>query len=145
MSKMLKIGVVARRTGLSIDTIRFYEKQGLLKSPTRSQGGFRLYQPKDIEHLQLIRTGQSLGFSLEEIRDLLTLRTGRSTPCAEVKRLLEQKLRSVREKIGELAALEEEIGAALSECNQALRRAKSNDGATCPVLNVNRPVPARKK
>ena len=144
MSKMLKIGVVARRTGLSIDAIRFYEKQGLLKSPARSQGGFRLYQPKDIENLQLIRTGQSLGFSLEEIRDLLMLRTGRSTPCAEVKRFLEQKLRSVREKISVLAALEEEIGAALRKCDRALR-AKPNNGAACPVLDVNRAPTKRAK
>ena len=120
-------------------------KLGLLQSPRRSEGGFRLFQEKDIENLRLIRSGQSLGFSLDEIRDLLSVRNGLSAPCAEVKRLLEQKLHSVREKITELASLEEEIATALRECKQALRGTKRNAGACCPVLNVERPLVMRKK
>ena len=145
MSDTFKIGDVARETGLSIDTIRFYEKQGLLPSPSRSEGGFRLFQEKDIANLRLIRSGQSLGFSLDEIRDLLSIRCGISTPCAEVKGLLEQKLHSVREKIAELNSLEGEIATALRECKQALRRANSGNQARCPVLDVNRRRVVRKK
>lgn len=145
MSDTLKIGDVAKKTGLSIDTIRFYEKQGLLKSPSRSEGGFRLFQEKDIANLRLIRSGQSLGFSLDEIRELLSIRNGLSSPCAEVKRLLEQKLTSVREKIAELNSLEGEITTALSECKQTLRRASSKKQANCPVLDVSRSRAVRKK
>ena len=145
MSRTLKIGDVARETGLSIDTIRFYEKQGLLPSPSRSEGGFRLFQEKDIANLRLIRSGQSLGFSLDEIRDLLSIRSGISTPCAEVKGLLEQKLRSIREKIAELNSLEGEIATALRERKQALRGANSGNQARCPVLDVNRRRVMRKK
>ena len=80
MSETLKIGAVAKRTGLSVDTIRFYEAEGLLKSPPRSDGGFRLFQEKDIEDLRFIRVGQSLGLSLKETRELLSVRYGVSTP-----------------------------------------------------------------
>src|SRR5262245_54491399 len=137
MPDILKIGDAARATGLSIDTIRFYEKQGLLQSPSRSKGGFRLFQESDIANLRLIRSGQSLGFSLEEIRELLSIQNAAS--CGDVKRLLEQKLVSVREKIAELNSLEEQITAAMHECKRALRRANLPNQASCPVLNLNRP------
>ena len=145
MSEILRIGVVARRIGLSVDTIRFYEKEGLLKAPPRSEGGFRLFQEKDIEDLRFIRSGQSLGFSLHEIRDLLSVRNGLSTPCADVKRLLERKLVSVRQKIVELNRMENEMATALRECEQALRSRKPTRSATCPVLDVKRPGLVRKK
>jgi DNA-binding transcriptional MerR regulator len=145
MSHTFKIGDVARKTGVSIDAIRFYERQGLLQSPSRSEGGFRLFQEKDIANLRLIRSAQSLGFSLDEIRDLLSIRNGISSPCAEVKRLLEQKLVSVREKIAELNSLQDEIATALRECKQALRRTNSGNQDSCPVLDVNRPRVVRKK
>jgi DNA-binding transcriptional MerR regulator len=85
-------------TGLSIDTIRFYEKARLnavLRRAPKADSGFRLFQEKDIENLRLIRSGQSLGFSLDEIRELLSVRNGMSAPSSEVKLLLEQKLHSV--------------------------------------------------
>jgi MerR family mercuric resistance operon transcriptional regulator len=145
MSHTLKIGDVARETGLSIDAIRFYEKRGLLQSPSRSEGGFRLFQERDIASLRLIRSGQSLGFSLDEIRDLLSIRNGISTPCDEVKRLLEQKLVSVRQKIAELNSLEADLATALRECKQAIRRPNSRNQASCPVLDVNRPRVVKKK
>src|SRR5215470_10016154 len=78
MSDTLKIGAVSKRTGLSVDAIRFYEKEGLLKISVRSEGGFRLFREKDLEDLRLIRSAQSLGFSLVEIRDLLSIRNGLS-------------------------------------------------------------------
>ena len=145
MAETLKIGVVAQRTGLSIDTIRFYEKQGLLQSPARSEGGFRLFQEKDIENLLLIRRGQSLGFSLDEIRELLSVRNGRSAPCLEVKLLLEQKLHSVREKISELTSLEEDIETALRACKRALRRTAVNGDSNCLVLHGKQQAATKKK
>ena len=109
MSDTLKIGAVSKRTGLSVDAIRFYEKEGLLKISVRSEGGFRLFREKDLEDLRLIRSAQSLGFSLVEIRDLLSIRNGLSTPCADVKRLLERKLAAVQRKISDLNRIEREI------------------------------------
>jgi len=126
MSEILKIGAVAKRTGLSVDAIRFYEKEGLLKVSRRSEGGFRLFQDKDIEDLHLIRNGQSRGFSLEEIRDLLSVRDGTSTPCADVKKLLERKLVTLQLKIAEF------------------RSRKSEANASCPVLDSKRSSAPRK-
>src|SRR5262245_43264898 len=135
MSETLKIGAVARRTGLSVDAIRFYEKEGLLKVRLRTEGGFRLFQEKDIEDLLLIRSGQSLGFSLHEIRDLLAVRSGVTTCCAQVKDLLERKLLTVQRQIGELVAMEGEILGALNECNETL---STTSVAKCPVLDGKR-------
>src|SRR5262249_37761667 len=135
MPEPLKIGAVAKRTGLSVDAIRFYEDEGLLKSPRRSDGGFRLFQEKDIEDLRFIRIGQGLGFSLKEIRDLLSIRAGTSTPCAAVKKLLERKLDAVRQKIAEFTRMEGEIVTALQKCNRALRARKPETVASCPILD----------
>src|SRR4051812_40268424 len=74
-SGALQIGEVARRTALSVDSIRFYERQRLLPAPERSEGRFRLYTSADIERLQFIREIQGLGFTLREIKELLDLRT----------------------------------------------------------------------
>jgi DNA-binding transcriptional MerR regulator len=90
-----RIGQVAHETGISIDTIRFYEKQGLLKRSPRTEGGFRLFGAGDIETLKFVRKAQELGFSLKEIRELLMLRAEHVPACSHVKELLEQKLNSV--------------------------------------------------
>jgi DNA-binding transcriptional MerR regulator len=102
VSQPAKIGQVAQQTGLSIDTIRFYEKQGLLKRSPRTEGGFRLFGISDIETLKFVRKAQELGFSLQEIRELLILRADHVPACAHVKEFLDQKLTSVDQKITEL-------------------------------------------
>jgi DNA-binding transcriptional MerR regulator len=93
-----KIGQVGQETGLSIDTIRFYEKQGLLKRSPRSEGGFRLFGLHDIETLKFVRKAQELGFSLNEIRELLILRSDHVPACSHVKELLDQKLTAVEQR-----------------------------------------------
>ncbi len=69
----VQIGKVASQTGISIDAIQFYERGGLLAKPARSEGGYRLYHQQDIQHLKFIRRAQALGFSLQEIRELLLI------------------------------------------------------------------------
>ncbi|MGB6717318.1 MAG: MerR family transcriptional regulator, partial [Candidatus Acidiferrales bacterium] len=88
----MQIGVVAKRIGLSVDAIRFYERNALLPRPPRTQGGFRRYEENDVETLAFIRRVQGLGFKLNEIRGLLSLRGNRLQPCAPVRRRLEEKL-----------------------------------------------------
>lgn len=101
VSQAAKIGQVAQETGLSIDTIRFYEKQGLLKRSPRTEGGFRLFGISDIETLKFVRKAQELGFSLNEIRELLILRADHVPACSHVKELLDQKLMAVQQKIAD--------------------------------------------
>src|SRR5215469_1175187 len=101
-----KIGQVAQETGLSIDTIRFYEKEGLLREPERSEGGFRLYSARDIEHLHFIHKAQELGFSLAEIRELLLIQDERTEACTHVRDLIQHRLQAIRSKIEDLRQLE---------------------------------------
>ncbi|MBI1786515.1 MAG: MerR family DNA-binding protein [Acidobacteria bacterium] len=117
-----------------MDAIRFYEKSGLLKRPPRTEGGFRLFRLEDVQDLKFIRRAQGLGFSLQEIRELLILRGERVEACEHVRELLEQKLASVRGKIEELKKLERSLEGSLRTCNRKLRQALAPHEGCCPVL-----------
>ena len=134
MTQGLHIGKVAGETGFGIHAIRFYEREGLLKKPIRSEGGYRLFDRDSVSDLKFIRRAQKLGFSLNEIRELLVLRRTCSDECFHVRDLLKQKLDRVKEKISDLARLESELKAALRKCNQDLKRSKNKVERSCPVL-----------
>ena len=135
MSQGIQIGKLAKETGLSIDAIRFYEKQGLLKEPQRTEGGFRLFSAEDLHTLTFIQRAQQLGFSLGEIRELIIVRDGRTQACSHVRDLLDQKLAAVRKKIEELQELERELQVALRKCNRELRKeTAASREQCCPVL-----------
>jgi DNA-binding transcriptional MerR regulator len=126
----MHIGRVAKKIGLTPDTIRFYERNSLLPRPSRSAGGFRQYADADVETLRFIRQAQHLGFSLKEIRELAALRSSRLQPCAPVCLRLEKKLSQVRQKLSDLQTLQSELQAALRICKKELRRKESH----CPLL-----------
>lgn len=134
MAQGTQIGTVAKHTGLTVDAIRFYEKAGLLKRPPRSEGGYRLFRTEDVQSLKFIRKAQELGFSLQEIRELLVLQEEREEACGHVRELLEQKLASVRRKIKELEKLETNLKSALRKCNRKLRESGEVHEECCPVL-----------
>lgn len=134
MLQGFQIGKVARETGLGIHAIRFYEREGLLHEPPRSEGGYRLFDRESVQELKFIRKAQELGFSLSEIRELLVLRRSTSEGCSHVRDLLTEKLEAVRKKIRELEALENEIRAALRKCNRNLRQAGNRTEKACLVL-----------
>ena len=135
----MQIGTVAKKTGLTADAIRFYERNALLPSPPRSAGGFRQYGERDVETLECIRRVQGLGFTLREIRDLLELRRTRLQPCAPVCRRLDEKLSQVRRKLNDLHKLENELRAALGSCKKELHKRS----ARCPL--IGRPNRARQE
>jgi len=89
----MQIGIVAKKIGLSVDAIRFYERNGLLPRPPRTQGGFRRYGDTDVETVAFVRRVQGLGFTLSEIRGPLKLRGNRLQPCAPVQRRLQEARR----------------------------------------------------
>src|SRR5579883_1393492 len=126
----MQIGIVAQKTGISIDAIRFYERTGLLAKPPRTEGGFRRYDQNDLETLAFIRRAQGLGFKLSEIRELLPLRGNRLQPCAPVQRRLQEKLADVQQKLRALRKLEHELRRALRSCDRELRK----QGVHCPIL-----------
>src|SRR6266567_5723425 len=106
MEVSLQIGQVAKRTGLTVDAIRFYEKLGLLPRPARTDGGYRLYHEREVADLEFIQKSQQLGFSLNEIRELFSIQRYPQEVCVHVRDLIAQKLAVVRAKIDELQKLE---------------------------------------
>lgn len=131
----MHIGSVAKKIGLSVDAIRFYERNALLPKPSRTQGGFRLYGESDVETLAFIRRAQGLGFKLSEIRSLLSLRQSGVQPCAPVRRRLQAKLTDVRRKLADLQKLERELRLALRSCDRELRKRPAH----CPILRERDP------
>jgi DNA-binding transcriptional MerR regulator len=141
----LQIGQVAQKTGLSVDAIRFYEKSGLLPRPARTQGGYRLYQEREVADLEFIQKAQQLGFSLNEIRELFSIQRHPHEVCIHVRDLIAQKLGVVRAKIAELQRLETELAGALRQCRTALQEPSKHQDS-CPVLEeITKPRPQRKK
>jgi MerR family mercuric resistance operon transcriptional regulator len=144
-SASLQIGQVAQRTGLSVDAIRFYEKSGLLARPARTQGGYRLYEEREVADLEFIQKAQQLGFSLNEIRELFSIQRHPHEVCAHVRDLIVQKLGIVRAKIAELQRMETELAGALRQCRTALRQPSKHQDS-CPVLEaITKPRPRRKR
>jgi MerR family mercuric resistance operon transcriptional regulator len=126
----MQIGIIAQKIGLSVDAIRFYERNGLLPRPPRTQGGFRMYGESDVETLAFVRRVQGLGFKLSEIRGLLRFRGNRLQPCAPVRRRLQEKLGDVHRKLIDLHKLERELRLALRSCDKELRKRSVH----CPIL-----------
>ena len=131
----VQIGKVASETGVSIDTIRFYERRGLLAKPARTQGRYRLYRDEDIQHLRFIRRAQELGFSLQEIRELVLIQSEQVEPCTHVRDLIKQKLVAVSAKIEKLRTLQRELKSAHASCTNSLVRCEGHD-ELCPVLEA---------
>lgn len=130
----IQIGRVSEQTGLSVDAIRFYEKQRLLERAPRTEGGFRLFSPHDIERIRFIRRAQQLGFSLPEIRELLILQHDEHEACSHVRLLLTAKIATVRNKLRELRALEVQLEKSLRKCERKRKRFGDSHTACCPVL-----------
>ncbi len=134
MMVAVHIGKAASVAGVSVDTIRFYQKIGLIKSAGRSAGGYRLFDGEDIHDLTFVRHAQELGFSLTEMKELLALRQKHHV-CSEVQSMLKHRLAAVREKINCLSRLEAELATAFRNCNRELRlnrEIKHED--CCPLL-----------
>lgn len=144
LNGLLQIGEVATQTGLTVDAIRFYEREGLLRTAARSNGGFRLFSKPDVDDLAFILNAQELGFSLQEIRELISLKNTVHPDCLQVEQLLEHKIIVVREKISALRKLERDLQRARANCKSNLRNASAGQVEDCPVLS-DISKPARKK
>lgn len=123
----LTIGKLARRAGVGVDTVRFYERAGLLPRAQRTESGYRLYGADDADRLRFIRRAKALGFSLEEIAQLLQLNAARGSRAA-VRKLAEQRLADLEQKIRELSAIRDALAHLVRRC--------SGRGALagCPII-----------
>lgn len=113
----MKIGELATITGTKAETIRFYEKIGLLAEPARTGGNYRAYGPAHLGRLSFIRRSRDLGFSLEQVRALLSLSDDRSQPCEAIDSMAREHLRAVDAKIADLMALKRELEALVGQCD----------------------------
>lgn len=128
--KPLTIGQVARGAGVGIETVRFYEREGLLEVPPRRDSGYRQYREEVVDRLRFIRRAKDLGFSLKEIKELLALRVDSSTTCAEVRRKAEAKVADVEEKIEALQRIKKALKKLTTACSG---RGPISD---CPILEA---------
>ncbi len=124
----LTIGKVAQAAGVNIDTLRYYERQGILPPPARTRSNYRVYPPETISQVRFIKRAQALGFSLEEIRELLRLKSAQGARCQEVRRQAEEKIRQLDKKIRSLERMKQAL--------QELVEACSGAGAAidCPII-----------
>ena len=123
------IGKLSRRSGVNIETIRFYERVGILPKPPRSLGGHRLYDEAHEKRLRFVRRSRELGFSLDEVRELLRLVDGGRYTCGEVKAITLNHLTDVRHKIADLRRLARTLATVAERC----RGSRVPD---CPIVDA---------
>ena len=129
------IGAASERSGCTIETIRYYERIGLVPKPPRNASRYRVYAPGDVERLVFIRRARELGFTLGEIRDLLRLAADVANPCAAVREVAAGHLADIRTKIADLRRMEQQLA-------KAVRRCAPGEQAGCPVIDALSPEPS---
>jgi MerR family mercuric resistance operon transcriptional regulator len=122
----LTVGAFGARAGVSVETIRFYQRKGLLHAPKRSHGAIRRYSDADVARVRFVKSAQYLGFSLDEVAGLLRLQDG--TNCASARAVAEQKLADVRVKLRDLRRIESVLRRLVTAC------AASQGTVTCPLI-----------
>ena len=126
---MQAIGEAAKRTGLKVPTIRFYEQEGLIRALGRTNSGRRLYADADIQRLAFIKHARVLGFELDDIRSLLDLTDNPNRPCDEADRIARKHLAEVEQRIAQLIALKIEL-------NRIVRSCAGRNAAQCRVIEA---------
>jgi MerR family mercuric resistance operon transcriptional regulator len=132
---VLSIGKLSEQSGVNIETIRYYEKIGVMPAPGRSAGGFRVYEPDDLKRLSFVRRSRQLGFSLDEIRNLLRLVDGHGHTCAEVLALMLSHLAEIRRKIRDLRRLQLAMAEMAARCS-------GDSVPECPIIDALFDAPA---
>jgi MerR family mercuric resistance operon transcriptional regulator len=122
------IGDVAKQAKVRIETLRYYEREGLVASPPRSVSNYRLYPEDTVRRVQFIKRAQELGFSLKEIKELLSLRVDPTTSCADVRSRALEKITTIEEKLHALKAMKQSLMQLVEECSG---RGEITD---CPIL-----------
>ena len=127
MSETYTIGTLARQVGVNVETIRYYQRRGLMREPPRPLGGIRRYVPEHARRLRFIKEAQKLGFDLKEVGELLSLEDG--LHCREVEVIAGHKLATVRERMAQLARIETVLAALVGKCHN--NRGKLR----CPLIS----------
>ncbi len=126
----MRIGEVARQAGVNVQTLRYYERRGLLPEPKRSDGNYREYEAGTASRVRFIKRAQALGFELEEIKELLDLHDAPNRAPAKVRRLAEDKLAEIERKLGELERMRGVLRGLVTQCRNRSRNRQ------CPILDA---------
>ncbi len=126
----LTIGRVARSAGLAIETVRYYEREGLLEKPGRTSAGYRQYSADAVRRLHFIRQAKELGFSLAEIKELLSLRMQPDTTCADIRKRAREKIAAVDRKIEDLQRIRQALERLAAACKG------TGPTSECPILDA---------
>ncbi|HEX2753348.1 MAG TPA: helix-turn-helix domain-containing protein [Alphaproteobacteria bacterium] len=129
MKESMTIGKLSAKTDVNIETIRYYEKEGILPLPPRTQNGYRDYSKEHVKRLMFVRRSRELGFSLDEIRTLLVIVDGRRLTCAEIKAVTLTHLDAIRKKITDLQKLEKTLQKTTDQC-------KGGKMPDCPIMDA---------
>lgn len=132
-SRGLTIGALSRRSGVNIETIRYYERIQLIQKPPRTSGGHRSYDPAEVDHLLFIRRARVLGFGIKEIRALLALSVCGANSCAEAREIAAAQLADVRAKQHDLVKLETILADTIAQCDA---RCRGPVVPACPVFEM---------
>jgi MerR family copper efflux transcriptional regulator len=128
----IRAGALAKAAGVSTDTLRHYERKGVLPRPRRGANGYRQYPPEALARVLLVRRALAVGFTLDELSRVLSVRDRGAAPCREVRALAASKLAEVEERLAQLAELRGELRATLNEWDERL--ARTSDGARAGLL-----------
>lgn len=125
---VLTIGQLAKQAGVNVETIRYYERRSLLPEPPRRVSGYRQYSPDAVARIQFIKRAQELGFSLNEIQELLSLRVDAESACSEVKQRAESKVAEIEQKMATLQRMKQILTDLMQHCHT------QEPTAECPIL-----------
>ena len=128
--KTLKIGELAKRAEIGVETVRFYERQGLLDAPQRLESGYRQYREETVEVLRFIRRAKELGFTLKEIRSLLDLRSDESAPRSEIRKQASSKIEEIDAKIADLQRMRTGLMTLVGQCHG------DSSLVGCPIMDA---------
>jgi MerR family transcriptional regulator, mercuric resistance operon regulatory protein len=128
VTEHLTIGTLAKRGGVNVETIRYYQRRGLLLEPIRPAGGFRRYPLDSVKRVRFIKRAQGLGFTLEEILGLLALDEQKA--CLETRGIAAHKLELIEQKIADLSKIKKSLSRLVRACDT------SSDGAPCPIIHL---------
>ncbi len=129
----MQIGELAKRSAVTVQTVRFYERLRLLPEPQRKDSGYRIYSEPDLKRLRFVRQAKSLGFSLDEIREILRLRERGHCPCGDVVSIAQRHLRTVEEQISQLSKFRDGLNQAVNRWKRSGKQTISAD-AICVLI-----------
>ena len=142
-SKQMKIGEVSKRSGVGIETLRFYEKSGLLSRPGRTYSGYRIYNEDVLERIAFIKQAQVLGFTLDEIKQIIDDKQKGLSPCLEVREMVRHRLEDLNERIAQMIRYRDELTEALAEWDKK----GESEGTVCGLIEgsqIDHPINGKK-